>query len=115
MPRPTRTFLEMDELVALTDAAGEQDSRLAHVSRERLADKGTTAGKVAELLAEGKRSNELGAWGRGTRCRYVGGGFSRSRSHAAMPDKASREDRRRAGHVRGHVFEQFDRSERRLR
>src|SRR5205823_1909144 len=26
VPKPPRTFLEMDELVALTDAAGEQDA-----------------------------------------------------------------------------------------
>ena len=29
VPKPSRTFLEMDELVALTDAAGEQDARFA--------------------------------------------------------------------------------------
>lgn len=34
VPKPLRTFLEMDELVALTDAAGEQDSRFARPKLE---------------------------------------------------------------------------------
>jgi integrase len=59
VPKPPRTFLEMDELVALIDAAGEQDRRLARVARERLADKDSTAAKVAALLAEGKRTGEI--------------------------------------------------------
>ena len=53
VPKPARTFLEMDELVALIDAAGEQDSQIAHVSRAALADKGTTA-------AEGRRAARRG-------------------------------------------------------
>ena len=59
VPKPSRTFLEMDELVALLDAAGDQDSQIAHVSRARLANKGTTAAKVAERLTEGKRTSEI--------------------------------------------------------
>jgi integrase len=59
VPRPSRTFLEMDELVALIDAAGDQDSQVAHVPRARLASKGTTAAKVAELLAKGKSTSEM--------------------------------------------------------
>src|SRR5215207_4085220 len=54
VPKPSRTFLEMDELVALIDAAGDRDSQIARVSRAALADKGTTATKVAQLLAEGR-------------------------------------------------------------
>jgi integrase len=61
VPKPSRTFLEMDELVALLDAAGDQDSQIAHVSRARLADKGTTAAKVAECLSEGKSTSEIAA------------------------------------------------------
>jgi integrase len=61
VPKPFRTFLEMDELVALIDAGGDQDSQIAHVSRARLADKGTSAAKVAELLAEGKSTTEIAA------------------------------------------------------
>jgi integrase len=61
VPKPSRTFLEMDELVALIDAGGDQDSQIAHVSRARLADKGTSAAKVAELLAEGKSTTEIAA------------------------------------------------------
>jgi integrase-like protein len=49
----------LDELVALIDAAGEQDSRLARVARDRLADKNSTAAKVAGLLAEGRRTSEI--------------------------------------------------------
>jgi integrase len=59
VPKPSRTFLEMDELVALIDAAGDQDSQIARVSREALAGKGTTAAQVAELLAEGKSTSEI--------------------------------------------------------
>ena len=61
VPKPARTFLEMDELVALIDAAGEQDTQIARVSRAALADKGTTAAGVAELLAEGKSTSEIAA------------------------------------------------------
>jgi integrase len=59
VPKPPRTFLEMDELVALIDGAGEQDTRLARISRERLSDPTSTAARVAALLAEGKRSTQI--------------------------------------------------------
>ena len=55
-PKPARTFLEMDELVALFDAAGEQDGPLVAVldaSSERL--DGTRA-EVARAAAQGMRS-----------------------------------------------------------
>src|SRR4051794_35554289 len=48
----------MDELVALIDAAGDQDRRLARVPSERLADASSTAARVAALLAEGKSTSE---------------------------------------------------------
>ncbi len=51
-PKPTRTFLEMDELVALLDAAGEQDSPLvAQRARPRAGAASTTRGRVAQRLA----------------------------------------------------------------
>ena len=59
VPKPARTFLEMDELVALTDAAGEQDAPIARVSRSRAAGAGATAKKVAERLAAGMRPSEI--------------------------------------------------------
>ena len=46
VPKPSRTFLEMDELVALIDAAGEQDPLPASELAGRAAP-GTTAGQVA--------------------------------------------------------------------
>jgi integrase len=59
VPKPTRTFLEMDELVAVTDAAGAQDVLLVHVARSRVADPSSSAAKVAELLGQGKRTSEI--------------------------------------------------------
>jgi integrase len=58
VPKPPRTFREMDELVALIDGAGEQDTCLARISRERLSDPTSTAARVAALLAEGERSTQ---------------------------------------------------------
>jgi hypothetical protein len=60
-PKPARTFLEMDELVALIDAAGEQDGPLVpalDVSSER-AD-GTRAA-VARAVTQGMRSKDIAA------------------------------------------------------
>jgi integrase len=60
-PKPTRTFLEMDELVALIDAAGEQDGPLVpalDASSERL--DGTRAG-VARAAAQGMRAKDIAA------------------------------------------------------
>jgi integrase len=60
VPRPTRTFLEMDELVALTDAAGDQDSGIVDSVRPD-ATRGATAQKVADRLAAGMRPAEIAA------------------------------------------------------
>jgi hypothetical protein len=62
VPKPKRTFLEMDELVVLEDAAGEQDpnlERFAHAARQ--APAGSSAAAVAVRLAEGKRQKQIGA------------------------------------------------------
>jgi integrase len=59
-PKPTRTFLEMDELVALLDAAGEQDGPTPGPPASRPAEqsRGTRA-RVAELLAQGERPSAI--------------------------------------------------------
>ena len=59
VPKPTRSFLEMDELVALTDAAAEQDADLTGTLPAQAL--GATAGKVAQLLSAGKRPTEIAA------------------------------------------------------
>lgn len=59
VPKPARTFVEMDELVALTDAAGAHDAPLVHVARSRVADPSSSAAKVAELLGQGRRTSEI--------------------------------------------------------
>ena len=53
VPKPPRTFLEMDELVALIDAAAEQDPRSA---RRALPGAGRHRARVAELLSAGMRA-----------------------------------------------------------
>jgi integrase len=62
VPKPNRTFLEMDELACLLDAAATQEQPL-HPA-ETPAALGTTTALVAHLLAQGKRpqqiANELG-------------------------------------------------------
>jgi integrase len=65
VPKPKRTFLEMDELAVTEDAAAEQDpdlERFALAAQE--APAGSTAGAVALRLSEGKRqkliASELG-------------------------------------------------------
>jgi integrase len=59
VPKPARTFLEMDELVALTDAAGEQDAELARPKLPVTPTPGSTAAKVAERWLAGKRAFEI--------------------------------------------------------
>ena len=59
VPKPPRTFLEMDELVALTDAAGEQDAELARPKLPAKPAPGSTAAKVAERWLAGKRAFEI--------------------------------------------------------
>jgi integrase len=60
VPKPARSFLEMDELVALTDAAAEQDTELIRPLRSK-PQPGTTAGHVAERLGAGMRPAEIAA------------------------------------------------------
>jgi DNA-binding CsgD family transcriptional regulator len=60
VPKPARSFLEMDELVALTDAAAEQDAGPAGSLRSA-PQPGTTAAQVAERLASGMRPAEIAA------------------------------------------------------
>ena len=59
VPRPMRTFLEMDELVALTDAAGEQDARFSRPTLAVDPAAGSTAAKVAELWKTGIRASDI--------------------------------------------------------
>ena len=59
VPKPPRTFLEMDELVALTDAADAQDVQPVHISRATVSSVGPTTAKVAALLAEGRRGKDI--------------------------------------------------------
>lgn len=62
VPKPKRTFLEMDELVVLEDAASEQDPNLERFARAaREAPAGSSAAAVAVRLAEGKRQKQIGA------------------------------------------------------
>jgi integrase len=58
VPKPKRTFLEMDELAVIEDAAAEQDPDLARFAlAAQAAPAGSTAGAVALRLSEGKRQN----------------------------------------------------------
>ncbi len=62
VPKPKRTFLEMDELACVEDAAVEQDpalERFALAARE--ARPGSTAAAVALGLADGKRQKRIAA------------------------------------------------------
>jgi integrase len=65
VPKPKRTFLEMDELAVIEDAAAEQDPNLERFAlAAQAAPAGSTAGAVALRLSEGKRqkliASELG-------------------------------------------------------
>ena len=63
VPKPSRSFLELDELAALIDAAARQDTP-STPKRVRAASTGETATKVAALLprgtSQGEIANELG-------------------------------------------------------
>ena len=59
VPKPARTFLEMDELVALTDAASDQDAKFARPKLRVTPEPGSTAAKVAERWRAGKRAFEI--------------------------------------------------------
>lgn len=61
VPRPVRTFLEMDELVALTDAAAEQDARQANGLSDGQGDRNGTAAAVAGCWARGMRPSDIAA------------------------------------------------------
>jgi integrase len=61
VPKPSRTFLEMDELVALTDAAGEQDGRFARPTLALEPRRGSTAAKVGEKWTAGLRASDIAA------------------------------------------------------
>jgi integrase len=58
VPKPARTFLEMDELVALTDAAAEQDARQSATTTGRPTRNGTVAA-VASCWARGMRPTDI--------------------------------------------------------
>jgi integrase len=65
VPKPKRTFLEMDELAVTEDAAAEQDPNLERFAlAAQAAPAGSTASAVALRLSEGKRqkliASELG-------------------------------------------------------
>ncbi|MEA2298281.1 MAG: hypothetical protein QOF77_1217, partial [Solirubrobacteraceae bacterium] len=60
VPKPPRTFLEMDELVALVDAATHQEGPFRPVGAAGAPSEGT-AGRVAARLAAGLRPSEIGA------------------------------------------------------
>ena len=59
VPKPARTFLEMDELVALTDAAGEQDARTVHGTTNSRRSPNATAATVAARWARGARPSDI--------------------------------------------------------
>jgi integrase len=57
VPKPSRTFLEIDELAALIDAAAGQDIALGQIPAP--AELGLTAAMVAQLFAQGKQPNQI--------------------------------------------------------
>ncbi|MBA3807944.1 MAG: tyrosine-type recombinase/integrase [Solirubrobacterales bacterium] len=60
VPKPKRTFLEMDELACIEDAAGEQDPSLdLYAQAARAAPIGSSAAAVAVRLSEGKRQAQI--------------------------------------------------------
>lgn len=61
VPKPTRTFLEMDELVALTDAAAEQDARRIRGMLSGVPEPGSTPAKVSERWIAGMRPVDIAA------------------------------------------------------
>jgi integrase len=58
VPKPDRTYLEMDELAALLDAARDQDIPLPNMA-DIAVKKGSSAEKVARLAALGKRPGQI--------------------------------------------------------
>jgi integrase len=57
VPKPNRTFLEMDELACLLDAAAVQEQPLRPAKTP--AELGTTTALVAHLLAQGNRPQQI--------------------------------------------------------
>ncbi len=57
VPKPNRTFLEMDELACLLDAAAAQEQPLRPA--QTTAELGTTTALVANLLSQGKRPQQI--------------------------------------------------------
>ncbi|MCW2951036.1 MAG: hypothetical protein JWQ48_206 [Conexibacter sp.] len=57
VPKPRRTFLEMDELAALLDAAAEQDRHLPSLLEDR--PLGPTTRLVAHMLGQGHRPEQI--------------------------------------------------------
>ena len=57
VPKPKRTFLEMDELASLLDAAAEQDAPMLTSPAPESA--GQTATRVAELASKGLRPKQI--------------------------------------------------------
>lgn len=60
VPKPDRTYLEMDELAALLDAARDQEVALPNMANI-VVEKGSMAEKVARLAALGKRPKQIAA------------------------------------------------------
>ncbi|MBS1895502.1 MAG: tyrosine-type recombinase/integrase [Actinobacteria bacterium] len=58
VPKPVRTYLELDELAALLDAAGEQELGLLDLASVA-AEPGSSAERVARLVAAGKRPKQI--------------------------------------------------------
>jgi len=61
VPKPPRTFLEMDELVALTDAAAEQDARQSNGLSGGQGKRNGTAAAVATCWSQGMRPSDIAA------------------------------------------------------
>jgi len=60
VPKPKRSFLEMDELGCVEDAAASQDPSLEmYATAAREAKAGSTRAAVATALAEGKRQTQI--------------------------------------------------------
>jgi integrase len=60
VPKPPRTFLEIDELVALEDAAARQDPQLSEQVRQVASQRpDSTAGRVAAGVIAGKRPSQI--------------------------------------------------------
>lgn len=58
VPKPKRTFLEMDELGAVLDAARDQDVRLPDLATVGV-EEGSTAERVVRLAAQGRRPKQI--------------------------------------------------------